>query len=203
MSLILPIMAVLLLSAAEPSFDAAAARRHLDSMRPDARAAMSVDPVDGEYFYKVTLDLKAKNVLEVGTSTGYSGGWFALALRQTGGKLITLEIDEERHNAAISNFKAMNVADLVEARLCNALEELEKVNGPIDIVFIDAWKPDYLKYYELVIGKVRPGGVILAHNVKNNARAMSPFLEKIKTDPRVRTEFLEESLQGLSISWKK
>lgn len=203
MSSILPIMAVLLSGAAEPSFDAGAARRHLDSMRPDARSAMSVDPVDGEYFYKVTLDLQAKRIVELGTSTGYSGGWFALALKQTGGRLITLEIDEGRHNAALSNFKSMHVADVIDARLCNALEELDKISGPIDIVFIDAWKPDYLKYYELVIDKVRPGGVILAHNVKNNARAMSPFLEKIKTDSRVRTEFLEESLQGLSISWKK
>ncbi len=199
------LMAVLsfCLPAMAADFNATAAKDHLQSMRPNARRAMSVDPVDGEYFEKVTLQLKAKRVLEIGTSTGYSGGWFALALKQTGGRLTTLELDEGRHNEAKANFKAMGVSDIVDARLCDALEELKKIEGPIDIVFIDAWKPDYTKYFDLVIDKVRPGGVILAHNVINNARSMNDFLQKIKTDPRVRTEFLEESHQGLSISWKK
>lgn len=205
MTRIQSIMAVLLfcLPAGAADFNVATAKDHLQSMRPGARRAMSVDPVDGEYFQKVALQLKARRVLEIGTSTGYSGGWFALALKQTGGRLTTLEIDEGRHNEAKANFKAMGVADIVDARLCDALEELKKIEGPIDIVFIDAWKPDYAKYFDLVIGKVRPGGVILAHNVQNNARSMGDFLEKIKTDPRVKTEFLEESHQGLSISWKK
>lgn len=179
------------------------ARAVLESMRKDAHRAMSVDPADGRFFYKLALELKAQRVLEIGTSTGYSGGWFAMALKKTGGKLITLEIDPERHAAAQKNFAAMGVADVVEARLANALTEVARIDGPFDIVLIDAWKPDYLRYYELVLPKVRRGGAILAHNTRNAAFALRPFLERIRNDPAVRTEFLAESPQGLSISWKK
>jgi len=197
----LPVLALSLLLATP--YNEAEARSYMDAMRKDARRNMSVDPVDGAYFYKLTTQLKAKRVLEIGTSTGYSGAWFAMALMKTGGKLITLEIDPDRHAEARKNFEAMGLAPIIDARLCNALVELPKLEGPFDIVFIDAWKPDYLKYYELTIHKLRPGGVVLAHNTKNVAGPMRDFLDRIKTDPTVRTEFLEESIQGLSISWKK
>ncbi|MBI5282970.1 MAG: class I SAM-dependent methyltransferase [Candidatus Solibacter usitatus] len=197
-SAVLPLLLILSGPYSEPDV-----RSHLDLMRKDARRSMSVDPPDGEYFYKVTLELKARRVLEIGTSTGYSGAWFAMALKKTGGRLITLEIDPDRHADAKKNFDAMNLADVVDARLCNALVELPRIEAPLDVVFIDAWKPDYLKYYELVLPKVRAGGVILAHNTKNAAGPMKDFLDRIQKDPAVRTEFLPESMQGLSISWKK
>lgn len=197
----LPVLALtLVLSAAYTESDA---RSYLQLMRKDARRNMSVDPVDGEYFYRLTMQLKAKRILEIGTSTGYSGAWFAMALMKTGGKLITLEIDPDRHAQARRNFEAMGLAPIIDARLGNALIELPRLEGPFDIVFIDAWKPDYLKYYELTIHKLRPGGVVLAHNIKNVAGPMGDFLERIRRDPAVRTEYLEESVQGLSISWKK
>ncbi len=179
------------------------ARAVLESMRKDARRNMSVDPADAQFFYRLTLELKARRVLEIGTSTGYSGGWFAMALKKTGGRLITIEIDPGRHAEALKNFAAMGVSDVVEARLANALTEVARIEGPFDIVLIDAWKPDYLRYYELALPKVRRGGVILAHNTRNAAFELRPFLERIRTDPAVRTEFLAESVQGLSISWKK
>ncbi len=188
---------------AVPLYTETAARAHLDMMRRDAHRSMSVDPADGAYFYKLVTDLKARRVLEIGTSTGYSGGWFAMALKKTGGKLITLEIDPDRMAEARRNFTAMGVADMVDARLGNALIEIPKLDGPFDIVFIDAWKPDYLAYYEMTVGKVRPGGVILAHNTRNAAGTMRSFLERIRTDPAVRTEFFSDSPQGLSVSWKK
>lgn len=179
------------------------ARMQLEAMRRDARRGTSVDPVDGEYFCRVTQEMKAKRVLEIGTATGYSSGWFAMGLKKTGGKLITMEIDPDRHAEAKRAFEAMGVSDIVDARLCNALFEVMKIEGPFDIVFIDAWKPDYLKYYELVLPKVRSGGLILAHNTKNAAGPMAEFLEKIQSDPAVKTVFLPESIQGLSISTKK
>ena len=194
---------LLLLALLAPPYTEAGARAQLELMRRDSRRAMSVDPVDGEYFYKVTLEMKAKRVLEIGTSTGYSGGWFAMALEKTGGRLITLEIDPDRHAEAKRSFEAMGVASIVDARLCNALYELMKIDAPLDIVFIDAWKPDYLKYYELVLPKVRSGGLILAHNTKNAAGPMAEFLARIQNDPAVKTVFLPESIQGLSISTKK
>lgn len=194
---------VFLLALFAMQYSEPAARAHLETMRKDARRGPSVDPVDGEYFYAVTQELKAKRVLEIGTATGYSGGWFAMALKKTGGRLITLEIDPDRHAEARRNFQALGVADLVDARLCNALIELTRLEGPFDIVFIDAWKPDYLKYYELALPKLRAGGLILAHNTKNAAGPMAEFLKRIQNDPAVKTVFLPASIQGLSISTKK
>ncbi len=194
---------LLLLSLLAEPYSEARAREVLAAMRKDARRNMSVDPEDGQFFYRLTLELKAKRVLEIGTSTGYSGGWFAMALKKTGGRLVTLEIDPERHAQAVKNFASMGLADVVETRLANALVETARLEGPFDIVLIDAWKPDYLRYYELVLPKVRRGGAVLAHNTRNAEFQLRPFLERIRTDPLVRTEFLPESPQGLSISWKK
>jgi predicted O-methyltransferase YrrM len=194
---------LLLLALLSGPYSEEQARAVLEAMRRDARRYMSVDREDGEFFYRLTVELKAQRVLEIGTSAGYSGGWFAMALKKTGGRLITLEIDPERHAAALKNFAAMGVSDVVEARLANALVEVARIEGPFDIVLIDAWKPDYLRYYELVLPKVRRGGAILAHNTRNAALTLRPFLERIQNDPAVRTEFLPESPQGLSISWKR
>lgn len=189
--MIRPLLVTCLLLSAAP-YSESAARAYLEGMRRDAHRAMSVDPVDGAYFYRLTLQLKARRVLEIGTSTGYSSAWFAMALKKTGGRLTTLEIDPDRHAEALRNFAAMGLADTVEARVANALYELPKLEGPYDIVFIDAWKPDYLKYYELALGKVRSGGVILAHNTRNAAGPMHGFLDRIQSDAAVRTEFLPE-----------
>ncbi len=194
---------LLLLSLLAEPYSEARAREVLAAMRKDARRNMSVDPEDGQFFYRLTLELKAKRVLEIGTSTGYSGGWFAMALKKTGGRLVTLEIDPERYAQAVKNFASMGLADVVDARLANALVETARLEGPFDIVLIDAWKPDYLRYYELVLPKVRRGGAVLAHNTRNAEFQLRPFLERIRTDPAVHTEFLAESPQGLSISWKK
>lgn len=196
-------VALLLLAFLSGPYSEEHARSVLEAMRRDARRYMSVDREDGEFFCRLTLELKAKRVLEIGTSAGYSGGWFAMALKKTGGRLITLEIDPDRHAEALKNFAAMGVSDVVDARLANALVEVARLEGPFDIVLIDAWKPDYLRYYELVLPKVRRGGAILAHNTRNAAFALRPFLERIQNDPAVRTEFLPQSPQGLSISWKR
>jgi predicted O-methyltransferase YrrM len=196
-------IALLLIALLSDPYSEDRARAVLESMRKDARRNMSVDPEDGQFFYRLALELRAQRVLEIGTSTGYSGGWFAMALKKTGGRLITLEIDPERHAAALKNFAAMGLSGVVDARLANALTEVARIDGPFDIVLIDAWKPDYLRYYELVLPKVRRGGAILAHNTRNAAFALRPFLERIQNDPAVRTEFLAGSPQGLSISWKK
>jgi predicted O-methyltransferase YrrM len=191
----------LLLPAADPSEQSIRQYQHRLLVRQ--RENMNVDPADGEFFYSLTEKLAAKRVLEIGTSNGYSGSWFAMGLRKTGGKLVTLEINTGRHKEALDNFTAMGLAAHVDARLGDALALIPTIDGPFDIVFIDANKSDYLRYYEMVLPKVRKGGVILAHNTRDLASSMRPFLERIQSDPAVRTEFLEGSLQGVSISWKK
>jgi predicted O-methyltransferase YrrM len=142
-------------------------------------------------------------VLEIGPSNGYSGIWIALGLSETGGRLITLEIDERRHSLAVRNFKAAGLEAIVEARRCDALEEIPKIDGPLDMVFIDAWKPDYVRYLDLALPKLRPGGVIIAHNVGSQGQALPEFVQALRASPQLETEFVPLTWSGFSVSRKK
>lgn len=172
----------------------------LKTLLEPGKRHLNVEPPEGAYLRDLARKAKAKRILEIGTSTGYSGIWMAMALRG-GGKLITLEIDPGRRKVAEENFRTAGLSDLVEVRLGDALREIPKIDGPLDMVFIDAEKSDYLKYYDLVIGKMRKGGVITAHNVVSHPAPMADFLARIKTDPRVRTEIVTPGWQGISVSW--
>jgi predicted O-methyltransferase YrrM len=171
-------------------------------LEPGKRFA-NIEPAEGVYLRGLVEKVQARRALEIGTSTGYSGIWIAMGLRQTGGKLITLEIDRGRHEAALENFRAVGLADLIDARLGDAVQETPKVEGPLDFVFLDALKSDYRLYYEIVLPKMRKGGVIAAHNVVSNARDMPDFLARIKSDPRVKTEIVTPGWQGISVSFVK
>lgn len=171
-------------------------------LAPGKRFA-NIEPAEGAYLRDLVKKVQARRALEIGTSTGYSGIWIAMGLRETGGKLITLEIDRERHDAAVENFRAVGLADLIDARLGDAVQETPKVEGPLDFVFLDALKSDYLLYYEIVVPKMRKGGVIAAHNVVSHPREMADFLARIKSDPRVKTEIVMPGWQGISVSFVK
>lgn len=204
---LLPLIAIttsLFLSAEDkPALDSTQILEHLEAMRRAERGMMNVAPAEGEYLTGLVKELGAKQVLEIGTSNGYSGIWLAMALRQTGGKLITLEVDKERYELAQNNFQATGLADLIDSRLADALIEIQTLQGPFDLVFIDAWKPDYIRYFKAVLPKVRSGGVIAAHNVDSHPQSMRDFLSVIKTHPGLRTEFVHKGPSGLSISYKK
>jgi len=176
---------------------------HLAKMRATEKGMMNVSPSEGEYLSELVKKLKAKRVLEIGTSNGYSGIWFALGLRETGGKLLTLDLDEGRRSLALKNFKGAGMDDIIESRLGDALKILPTLQGPFELVFIDAWKPDYKKYLDLTFPMVPPGGVFAAHNVDSHPDEMQDFLQAIRTDPRLQTEFVKVGPAGLSISYKK
>jgi len=180
----------------------AAILEQLDKIRA-AERGLSIMPAEGEYLSSLVTKLNARRVLEIGTASGYSGAWLGLALRETGGRLITLEVDQERHSRAVRNFRTLGLDDLIDARLTDALKEIPKLAGPFDLVFIDAWKPDYAKYLELTLPMVRSGGIIIAHNVRSQAREMPEFLAAIQNNPALKTEFVEVTRSGFSVSTKK
>ena len=91
---------------------------------------MNVPESDWKLLYDLIIKNNYKAALEIGTSTGHSGIWIAWALSKTGGKLITIEIDEDRHNEAISNFKKAGLADYIDARLANAHNLVKELEGP-------------------------------------------------------------------------
>lgn len=177
---------------------------HLEHMRATQYGMMNIAPAEGRYFYRLVKQLDAKRVLEIGTSNGYSAIWLALGLKETGGTLITLEIDERRYDLAAENFRNTNLTEVIDLRLVDALEEIPKISGPIDLVFIDAWKDDYPRYLELVLPKVRSGGIIAAHNViSHHSHGIKRYLELVEADPQLETSYIEEGPAGISISKKK
>ena len=175
----------------------------LEKMRQTEQGMMNIAPSEGEFLAGLVRRVSARRALEIGTSNGYSGIWLALGLSETGGRLITLDIDKGRQLLAMRNFRAAGVEGIVDARLADALKVVPKLEGPFDLVFIDAWKPDYGAYLKMVLPKVRSGGAIVAHNVTSDPTHMEDFLEEIQTNPALKTERVNAGPGGFSVSWKK
>ena len=172
-----------------------------DMDQNQSRGMMNVPQEDGRILRMLTEAIGAKHVVEIGTSNGYSGIWFCLAMRTTGGKLTTHDIDEGRASLARENFKRAGVDNMVTLVMGDAHETITKLKGPIDIVFIDADKPGYTDYLNKMLPLVRPGGLILGHNV-NMGSQMQDFIKAITADPNLDTIFLGQG-QDLSVTLKK
>ena len=162
---------------------------------------MNVPAADGRLLRLLAETLGAKTTVEFGTSNGVSAVWISLALRKTGGKLITHEIDKEVAALARRNFADAGVADLVTVVEGDAHETAKKLTGPIDMVFIDADKEGYLDYLKKTLPLVRPGGLVLAHNI-NPRMANAEYVKAITTDPDLETFFYTAG-GGMSVTLKK
>jgi predicted O-methyltransferase YrrM len=170
---------------------------------------MNVPESDGRTLYDIVLKNGYKRALEIGTSTGHSGIWIAWALSKTGGKLITIDIDEGRHNEAVANFKAAGLADYIDARLGDAHEIVPALDGPFDFVFSDADKDWYVNYAKAVIPKLLPGGCLASHNISpGRGRGFygrggqgADYYEFMKSLPEFETNMIPGS--SLAVSYKK
>jgi predicted O-methyltransferase YrrM len=163
---------------------------------------MGVSPTDGRFLRQMTEAIGAKRVVELGTSTGYSGLWFALALRTTGGHLYTHEIDPQRAKVARENFQEAGVEDLITIIEGDAHQTVTQHKQPIDVLFLDADKEGYIDYLNKLLPLIRPGGLILAHNM----RRPSPdprFVEAITTNPELDTTFVMMDGAGIGVTLKK
>ena len=164
---------------------------------------MNVPCRDGRFLYDFIIRNGYTRGLEIGTFNGYSTLWLGLAFRKTGGRVITIEYDRVSGEEAKRNFGKAGLEDVIDSRINDAFEEIPKIDGNFDFVFIDAWKPDYVKFLRLLKDRVSPGGAIVAHNVTNQARDMQEFLEAIRNDPTLETTFHEISAEGFSVSIKR
>jgi predicted O-methyltransferase YrrM len=158
----------------------------------------NVPAVDGRMLRVLAETTGAKQVLEIGTSTGLSGLWFLMALRTTGGRLTTLELDPHRAALARAHFKKAGVDSLVTLIEGDAHQNIAQVKGPLDIVFIDAEKPGYVDYLNKTLPLVRPGGLILAHNVD----MVPEYVKVVTANPALETVFYLQGNQ-LAVTLKK
>jgi caffeoyl-CoA O-methyltransferase len=177
----------------------------LDSMAHGTEFS-SVPTTDGRFLRQMTEAVGAKRVVELGTSNGYSGIWFALALSATGGHLWTHEADAVRADLARVNYESAGVVDLITIIEGDAHETIRMHTAPeaapIDLLFLDADKPGYPDYLEMLLPAVRPGGLILAHNMREPAPDPR-YITAITTDRRLETTFLFMDGGGLGVTLKK
>jgi len=167
------------------------------------RGNMNVPVEDGRMLRLLAETTNAKNVVEIGTSNGYSGLWFLMALQKTDGHLTTYEIDRDRADQALANFKRAGVEKDVTLVFGNAHEKvLELGDQPIDILFLDADKEGYIDYLEKLMPKIRPGGLVIAHNM-NTRQAHPPFVDAITKNPKLETLFLHMDGAGVAVTMKK
>ena len=158
---------------------------------------------DGKVLHDLVLKNNYKNAVEIGTSTGLSAIWIAWALSKKGGKLITIEIDEDRYRQALSNFKEAGLSDYIDARLADAHDMVEKLEGPFDFVFVDADKEWSKNYFTALAPKLEVGGCFTAHNARNTGmKGTKEFLDYVKGLPNFETTIDTTSSSGISISYK-
>jgi predicted O-methyltransferase YrrM len=174
----------------------------LDDMNANQRRHMMNVPVeDGRLLRLLTEAIGAKQVVEIGTSNGYSGIWICLGLRKTEGKLTTYEIDARRAGLARENFKRAGVERMVTLIEGDAHDEITKLSEPIDLLFLDADKSGYVDYLNKLLPLLKPGGLVVAHNM---VRSVDPdYLEAITSNPDLETLFLNMDVAGVGVTLKK
>lgn len=189
-------------AASAPSVDPAIAKL-LAGIRAADKGQLAVSEEDGRFLRVLVGSTNAKSVLEIGGASGYSAIWIGMGLRQTGGKLVTIEYDPVRAKELAANVQAAGLSDIVRVVPGDAFKEIPKVTGTFDMVFLDAWKPDYKKFFEMVFPRVNPGGLFLAHNVINKKNDMLDFLSAIETHPQAYTTTVSPGFEGISITYKR
>jgi predicted O-methyltransferase YrrM len=180
----------------------AEAAKVLTAIRQIDSGQLSVSEEDGRFMRVLVQSNGSKRALEIGAAYGYSAIWIGLGLRHTGGHLTTVEYDAARAKAAADNIRRAGLADTVTVISGDAFQEIPKLPGPFDFVFLDAWKPDYKRFFDLVFPRVTPRGLFLAHNVVNKQSEMKDFLAAIADSPSISTSIVRPGTEGMSVSVK-
>jgi caffeoyl-CoA O-methyltransferase len=163
---------------------------------------LAVSEGDGQFLRVMVASSGAKHALEIGGASGYSAIWIGLGLRETGGRLTTIEVDAGRARTAEQNIRRAGLADIVTVVSGDAFKEIPRIKGDFDFVFLDAWKRDYKRFFDLTFPRLRPGGLLLAHNVVNKETEMRDFLAAIQAHPALFTTIVTPGREGISVSYK-
>lgn len=160
-------------------------QKTLEELEKTQRQFWNIPRVTGEFLNLLIRTAKSKNALELGTSNGYSGIWLGKALKETGGKLTTVEFYEKRIKPARENFEKCGVLDIITTLEGPAIKILEymKEDEKFDFVFIDANKSETLKYFELIHPHLVKGGFLAVDNVLSHEQKVKPYIDEINSRP--------------------
>ena len=175
----------------------------LAGIRAADKGQLAVSEEDGRFLRVLVGATNAKSVLEIGAASGYSAIWIGMGLRQTGGRLTTIEYDPVRAKELAENVKRAGFSDIVQVVPGDAFAEIPKLQGTFDFVFLDAWKRDYKKFLDLVYPRLDKGGLFTAHNVVNKRSEMGDFLDAIQRNPSLWSAIVAPSGEGISLSYKR
>ena len=175
----------------------------LRQIRSTDTGQLAVSEEDGRFLRVMVATTRSQHALEIGAANGYSAIWLGLGLRETGGRLTTIEYDHGRARQAADNVRKAGLSDIVRVVEGDAFKEIPKLPGTFDFVFLDAWKRDYRRFFDLVLPHLDRGGLFLAHNVVNKRSEMGDFLAAINDNPNLLTAIVTPSGEGISVSYKK
>lgn len=163
---------------------------------------LAISEADGQFLRVLVGTRRTRRALEIGGASGYSGIWIGHGLRETGGQLITIEYDPVRAREAADNIARAGLSDIVQVIAGDAFVEVPKLEGTFDMIFLDAWKQDYKRFFEMTFPRLDAGGVFLAHNVVNKREDMGDFLDAIWTKPGAWSSIIAPSGEGMSLTYK-
>jgi predicted O-methyltransferase YrrM len=175
----------------------------LADIRAHDKGQLAVSEEDGRFLRVLAASSGAKRALEIGGASGYSAIWIGLALRETGGRLVTIEYDAARAQELTANVRRTGLADVIQVVAGDAFTEIPRITGTFDFVFLDAWKKDYKRFLDLVYPRLDKGGLFVAHNVVNKRSEMEDFLDAVHEHPSLWTTIVSPSSEGMSVSLKR
>jgi predicted O-methyltransferase YrrM len=174
----------------------------LRQIRSGDKEQLSISEEDGRFLRLIAASSGARRALEIGGAFGYSAIWIGLGLQQTGGHLTSIEYDPARAQTAAENIRKAGLSGVVTVVPGDAFAAIPRIEGEFDFVFLDAWKRDYKRFFDLLLPRLRPRALFLAHNVVNKQAEMRDFLEAIENNPKLFTTIVSPSSEGISVSYK-
>jgi caffeoyl-CoA O-methyltransferase len=175
----------------------------LQQIKAADKDQLAVSEEDGRFLKVMVAASGAKRALEIGAAYGYSAIWIGLGLRETGGHLVTIEYDPVRAKELAENIRRAGLSDIVQVVAGDAFQQIPKVAGTFDFVFLDAWKKDYKRFLDMVSPRLDKHGLFLAHNVVNKKSEMGDFLDAVQTQTAFWTTIVSPSGEGMSVSYKR
>jgi len=202
MTHILRAIAVLLAFATAAAAQSPDQRNLLQQIKAADTDQLAVSEEDGRLLRVMVVTRGAKRALEIGGASGYSAVWIGLGLRETGGHLTSIEYEPARARMEGENIRKAGLSDVVTVVPGDAFAEIPKLEGEFDFVFLDAWKRDYKRFLDLILPRLEPRGLFLAHNVVNKQAEMRDFLDAITRNPKLATTIVAPANEGMSVSVK-